>query len=77
MKVVFRAVRSVDRGEIEVDSFDVTAEGLKLYRLTEEEDAVFDDEALIGFVPHERLDYVIPDDAVSEEDVLEEEALED
>jgi hypothetical protein len=62
MKVVFSAVRSVDRGEIEVDSFDVTEEGLKLYRAEEGAESVFEDKVLVGFMPHERLDYIVPDE---------------
>lgn len=62
MKVVFRAVRSADRGEIEIDSFDVTDEGLKLYRHDADGEYVLDEESLVGFVPHERLDYIIPEE---------------
>lgn len=62
MKVVFNAVRSADRGEINIDSFDVTEEGLKLYRHEADGEYVLDDEAVVGFVPHERLDYIIPED---------------
>lgn len=62
MKVVFSAVRSVDRGEIEVDTFDVTEAGLKLYRAEEGAESVFEDRVLVGFIPHERLDYILPED---------------